>query len=174
IIEQRIPMTLVLEDDVILPPDMPVLLDALEKVVDPARPEVILLSPAQFGRSIKRPPVAGRCLREFVSGYYTSSYVLTLPAAKALEKELFPIHDVADCWKRLRRYRVVDLYGLDPFAVGQAQETFGSGTMADLGTVLKPGGLGAAVKLRRGIAEGCDIVYGWCRRHFRPYAGIDI
>lgn len=125
---------LVLEDDVVLPPDLAQFLSDCAAILDFARPEVWLLSPASArkgvaGRELLR---SGRVVFPFHSGVYASSYVLTAMAARALIGELYPVGDVADCWSRLQRYGIVDLSVATPPLIEQDQEQFGSSTTADL------------------------------------------
>src|SRR5690348_4758531 len=46
ILDQNLPAALILEDDVVLPPDTPVVLREIEKVINPRKPDLILLSDA--------------------------------------------------------------------------------------------------------------------------------
>jgi len=124
---------LVLEDDVVLPPDLAPFLSNCEEVLDLESPEVWLLSPARVkegavGRKLLR---QGRSVLPFRSGAYTSSYILTATAARALVAELYPVGDVADCWRRLQRYGVVELFVVTPPLIEQNQKDFGSSTTAD-------------------------------------------
>ena len=129
-IERGLEHALILEDDVTLPSNLKSFLNRCVKYLESNTPTVWLLSPA-VGRKTNMPPVsigAAHCLLPYRAGYYASSYLLTLPAARALLKELYPVGDVADCWKRMNRYRVVDLYVVSPPLIEQNQDKFGSST----------------------------------------------
>jgi hypothetical protein len=58
--------------------------------------------------------------------------MVTLEAARRLLAFLYPVADVADCWTRLRRHRVVDIHGVMPAAIIPDPATFGSWTRTDL------------------------------------------
>jgi len=124
IVARGIECALVLEDDVVLPRDLEAFLTDCEATLDLKSPAVWLLSPAKVrggvaGRMLLR---SGRNLFPLHSGVYTSSYILTATAAKALLAELYPVGDVADCWNRLQRYKVVDLSVAVPPLTKQNQE----------------------------------------------------
>jgi glycosyl transferase family 25 len=133
IIARDIPCALVLEDDVVLPADLSRVLDACAHMLDPKRAEVWLLSEANCNARVATTRFVdeGHMLCPYVSGYFASSYILTAAAAQALVAELYPIGDVADCWQRLRRYGVVDVYVLVPPLIHQDQAKFGSSTTTD-------------------------------------------
>jgi glycosyl transferase family 25 len=170
-----IPFALILEDDVSLPRELGEILGACAALLDKRRPEVWLLSPADGRREVPSERTVGprHVLLPYHRGFYTSSYLLTLSAAKALLAELYPIGDVADCWGRLSRYRVVDIGVLSPAVIHQDQEQFGSSTTLDYHAVIdrKLGSM-LLYKLRRMRAIVRDAVYAPYRRRWRPYAGL--
>jgi len=176
-IDRRVPCALVLEDDVRLPAELGSVLEASARTLDPCHPDVWLLSPAEGrqGASGERAIREGQLLLPYRSGFYTSSYLLTLAAAKALLAELYPVGDVADCWRRLNRYRVVDLFVLSPPLIHQEQERFGSSTTADyravIGTAL---GRKVIYMLRRTRTVVSDIFYAPYRRRLRRTSGLQV
>lgn len=173
-LDENLELALVLEDDVRLPTDLPELLAAYEGAADRVRPEVWLLSPAigVVDSSATELP-GGRCLRRYRSGYFTSSYLLTQAAAKALLAELYPVGDVADCWRRLDCYRVVDIRVVCPAAVEQDQQQFGSSTTDDYHEAIAGGWMAKVLyKVRRVRSILVDLTYGAYRRYVRPYGGL--
>jgi hypothetical protein len=99
--------------------------------------------------------------------------LLTLPAARSLLKELYPVGDVADCWKRMHRYNVVDLYVVTPPLIAQNQEEFGSSTTSDYRQTVRSDVMTKVVyKARRARTIGLDLFYAPYRRWLRPYSGI--
>lgn len=174
-IERGIDCALILEDDVVVPPDLGDFLDVCVAHLAPEKPSVWLLSPAE-GREADTARVSitpTHSLLPYRDGFYASSYLLTLPAARSLLKELYPVGDVADCWMRMHRYRVVDLYVVTPPLIAQDQEQFGSSTTAEIHQMNRSDLLGKlAYKLRRARAIGLDLLYAPYRRWLRPYCGI--
>lgn len=175
IIERGMDCALILEDDVNVPSALPAFLDEFAQRVETTQPSVWLLSPAAGDESVPSPVAIGGSHRllPYRSGYYTSSYIVTGSAARALLAELHPVADVADCWLRLARYRVVDLSVVSPPLIEQNQEEFGSSTTSDLCASGRSGALQKAIyKLRRVRAIVWDFLYAPYRRWFRPYAGL--
>jgi glycosyl transferase family 25 len=174
IIARELACALILEDDVVLPASLPCMIGELERTIHIGRPEVVLLSPAKgYKKSLKRRVFAGGYqILPYKDGYYTSSYIVTNLAAQTLLKELYPVGDEADCWLRLKRYKVADIYVLDPFLIEQNQSVFGSSTTEDLVKHLQHGFRSKVLfKARRVWAKSVDCIYGLYRRTFVPYAG---
>lgn len=173
--EEGIEAALILEDDVVLPPELPsILLDA-NKLLRRDRPEVWLLSPGRGkAGSGGHTLMDGKYqVQKYLSGYFTSSYVLNRAAARSLRTELYPVGDVADCWGRLARYRVADIFVVSPAVVKQDQSLFGSSTTDDFnqsfGAELAASWSYRALRVRTIVFES---VYAPYRRWFRPYSGI--
>lgn len=172
----EVPWALVLEDDVVIPPEMKAVLENCQPFLNVATPTVILLSPAEGVESKGANPVGtSHRLLQFKSGYFTSSYLLNHAAALALGKELAPVSDVADCWKRLDGYKVIDLLVLSPTLIEQDQMAFGSSTTADYHSVV---GFNSrtwfAYKFRRVFSVVWNIFYSRYRRWLKRYAGLRI
>lgn len=177
IIARNLACALIFEDDVILPPSLPVMIGELQNAINVRRPEVILLSPARGDdNSGKTRQLSGHYqILPYKDGYFTSAYIVTRLAAQTLLKELYPVGDEADCWLRMKRYKVVDLYVLNPSLVEQDQATFGSSTTQDMLQHMKRGFWHKLIfKARRAWAKTIDFFYGIYRRIFVPYAGIEI
>ena len=177
IIARNLSCALILEDDVILPPLLPPMIAEIERAIDVKRPEVLLLSPAKADKdSRERRQLSGDYqILPYKDGCFTSSYIVTQLAARTLLTELYPVGDEADCWLRMKRYKVVDLYVLDPFLVEQDRATFGSSTTDDVMRTLKRDlGNRLIFKTRRAWAKLIDCPYGIYRRNCVPYAGLDV
>lgn len=146
-----LPRALILEDDVILSAEVPDVLSALEDLLPQEDPIICLLSPAVFRPSPALADLGGdHALRQFQSGYFTSSYIVTQAAAAWLLNTLYPVSDVADCWARLERSGQIRILCVTPALIEQDQETFGSSTTTDIQAALKaPGRIAGAYKLRR-------------------------
>jgi glycosyl transferase family 25 len=177
IVERNLDCALILEDDVILPAMMPKMMLEIQNTINVDRPEVILLSPAigSHGRHDRRLPGGEFEMIPFKAGYYTSSYIVTHFAARALLKELYPVGDVADCWARLKSYKVVDLFVINPPLIEQNQTAFGSSTNEDNWKLKKKNALDKLIlKCRRAGSKFIDFFYAIYRRKVVPYAGIDL
>jgi glycosyl transferase family 25 len=172
--EERIRMALVLEDDVIMPPELPSLLSSLEPLLAANKPTVTLLSPAQSRKGRVVQLANGRQLLPFRKGYYAHGYVVTYSGARALLRFLYPVGDVADCWARLVRHKVVDVQVVEPPLLEQDRGAFGSSTTEGvLALGLASSLMGKAVfKARRAFWLACDSCIGAYDRRFRPYAGV--
>ena len=173
IVRRDLPYALILEDDVILPIDLSDKLQEIEGQLRVGHPEVLLLSPAKAEMSCPDDVRTSEhfSIAPFISGYWTSSYIVTNLAAQSLLKELHPVGDVADCWARLNRFKVVDLFALQPHLIEQEQETFGSSTTADFkpfaNSLTK-----ALYKLRRLRCVVLDRLSAPWRRRFHPYNDV--
>ena len=132
IIERQLPYALILEDDVELPDELPRIINALERRLDSTYRKVILLSPAAVDEKDAICFVRDYRITSFKSGCFAHAYIVTRSAASALLKFLYPVADVADCWTRLKRHRVVDIEGVTPAVIAQNQVAFGSSTTIDL------------------------------------------
>ncbi len=167
IIERNLPCALVLEDDVVLPPSLPQMLPRLRDALNMQRPEVVLLSPANgiFRSKQQRHVCEDHDLTPFESGYFTSSYILTNHAARALLKELYPVADTADCWNRMKAYKVVDIFAISPPLIQQNRDAFGSSTHEDTMNALKTlkmhGWRKAIFKMRRAFSKFIDALYAF-------------
>ncbi|MHB8789324.1 MAG: glycosyltransferase family 25 protein [Desulfobulbaceae bacterium] len=173
ILERDLPYALILEDDVILPGNLKVSIEFLEKVVDKHKAEIILLSPAagNFTKTNKVRCANSIILGQYTGGFYASSYIVTKYAAESLLKELFPIDDVADCWPRIKRYKIADIFVLKQPLIEQDQDTFGSSTTADYKGFSN---LGAKLiyKARRLRCVIMDFFQAAWRRQFHPYNNV--
>jgi glycosyl transferase family 25 len=176
IVARGIEAALVMEDDVVLPAELGVLLASCAAHVDAKRPEVWLLTAASVNESVRSvfESTTGHSLRRFRSGFAAGAYVVTLTGAQALLAELYPVGDVADCWERLVRFRVVDIFAFAPNPVWIDMERFGSSTVADFRRIYGENRLSRTLsfRLRRARAVVSEPLMAFWRRRFRPYAGV--
>lgn len=173
IIKEKIPCACILEDDVILPDNFISVLNKLEIKLNNLIPQVILLSPAIYKENAAIQIDENYQLKQYKSGYYTSSYIVNQAAAKTLFKELFPVNDVADCWKRLVKHKLVDIKVVIPTLVNQDQDTFGSSTTDD---IQKTYSYNKIQKLKfkfcRVFWLSMDGLLALYHRNIKPYGGI--
>ena len=114
----------ILEDDVELSSQLISTLCTVERWIDPAKPQVVLLNDHQnkYGdlpSGIHRSRFGGTC---------TDGYVLTRVAAKNLLEANLPIIVPCDTWWRWVRQGRIELYHAVPAVVRQKQDVFGSST----------------------------------------------
>ena len=132
--EERLPVACVFEDDALLGPDIKRVIDYVENVADPNKPQVFLLSnhtrdhvdglmgrkelDSASGQEVSLTPRAG--------DLGTEGYCLTLKAAENLLKTNYPLIVPCDGWSRFVRLGVIELCGVSPTMVSQNREDFGS------------------------------------------------
>lgn len=174
IIRRGLPMALVLEDDVLADERLPEVLDAIETLPLMSAPSVVLLSPAEGQLGDGRLLSKGVSLSAYRSGFYTHAYVVTLAAARALLKELYPVGDVADCWRRMQKHRVVDVFVVRPPLVTQQQSEFGSSTTLDQRAAIRQRTFLQKIhfKTRRAFWFFSDGLFALYHRTFTPYCGM--
>lgn len=114
---------LVLEDDVSIARHFPSALVRASDFIDTDKPQVVVFS--NWGNHNDDAPE--RIEKSPKNIWCTDAYLITLPAAKIIEHENFPVVTVADKWRRWERNNGVELYRIYPIAVRQCQETFSSG-----------------------------------------------
>lgn len=120
-VEEDVPVALVLEDDAALGPEFADNLREAAAFLDPARPQVLLFS----GHGIAEPE-GRRGIVGIESAWCTDAYCVTQAAAKLILKANFPVITVADSFKRWRRRFGLELYRAFPIAVRQEDVAFGS------------------------------------------------
>jgi len=175
ILERRLPMALVLEDDTFLSDGINAVLDCLQECMHSEHPMLTLLSPVHETKGVARALGSNHQMFPFSRGFSTIGYVITEAGARALAKFLYPVGDVADCWRRLQRHGVIDLYAVTPPLALYDYEVFGSTTNTDIEKWLKSRAWWwkCPFKARRAFWLGVDQVLAFFDRHFRPYAGLD-
>lgn len=121
IVRERIPVACVFEDDVVFTGDVKDALSRVRAFVDPARPQVVLLS--DHGR---KGAAGGGGILRITRGLGTEAYVVTLAAAQALRRCLRPMTRACDAWDRWAALGAVELFGLYPAVTDQAWDLFES------------------------------------------------
>jgi len=124
-IEMRLPVALILEDDVVLDDRFPSALKRVAAFLDPHRPQVVAFS----GYGIENGSVLPEEIRPERAIWCTDAYCLTLPAAELMFRANWPVLTVSDSFKRWRRWFGLELYRALPTTVRQADETFASGNV---------------------------------------------
>jgi glycosyl transferase family 25 len=118
VVERKLPYALILEDDAWMNPNVPQLLKAIERQYPPSEENVFLftwfnaLGSRQLGQLWSSYHVA-----DVKSAFCTHGYVVSNAAAEALAKALHPVRHLADCWKWLRRHRVVRVLSVVPTCI---------------------------------------------------------
>ncbi|PHM44705.1 glycosyltransferase family 25 protein [Xenorhabdus miraniensis] len=117
IIDNNIPISLVLEDDVIFDNNLTAVLSSLEK--DPqalsSNPFVFLLNKTnEYFDSFKKPLTDEHTIVNVIDSAGAFGYILNLAAAKNLYQYLQPVRFVADEWKIFREHNVIKLKGIIP------------------------------------------------------------
>lgn len=178
VVNRDLPYALILEDDVILPDNFEYIIKKITPVLKSDIPEVILLSPGVGDISAKEKIAryidSNYKILPYKSGYFTSSYIINQLAARVLLKELFPIGDVADCWPRLKRHKIVDISILYPNLIEQDQDTYGSSTNTDIRSSFKNSSdlNWFKHKFCRAFWLTIDYLHAAYNRTFNSYAGI--
>ena len=103
-VDEKIQYSCILEDDVVLKENFKSTVERVEKWIDTEKSQVILLS------NHTSEPENGEEIRGGAGGLCSDSYIITLPAAKALLKENLPICVPCDHWGRWVRHGTIKLY----------------------------------------------------------------
>jgi len=115
--ESNITHALVLEDDAWLNPNIPQLLEAIEKQYTADQANIFLLSWASAVRQPYRRIWAGYGLQPVRTAQCAHAYVISRSAATELLQVLYPVHIVADCWEWIIKHGVARVFALTPPAV---------------------------------------------------------
>lgn len=113
---------LVFEDDVVLGPGFRETLARVEKFLDPAKPQLVVLS----GYGVENAETLPQEIRAEKSIWCADAYVLTAAAARLILKANDPVITVADSFKRWHRRFGLELYRALPATVRQDDVTFAS------------------------------------------------
>ncbi|WP_349609583.1 glycosyltransferase family 25 protein [Cupriavidus sp. DF5525] len=128
---------LVLEDDALLGDDLPAVLADLQQHLDPARPDVVLLSHIdKYTRWGTRQLGSDRKLvRRYGEWWRAHGYVVTRAAAQRLLDGLQPLWCAADYWSAFEKRGLVSVRAVVPYCIGLtelADESALEGHRADL------------------------------------------
>ena len=120
-VEGNVPCALIFEDDSVLAPEFPETLKAIEKVLDPTKPQVYILN--TWGIDVEALPPG---IHRVKNAWCTDGYVITLAGAKLMLEKNEPIIGVCDSWKRFARWWGLELNIVKPAVVKQANDIFAS------------------------------------------------
>lgn len=104
--EDDIDCACILEDDNVYRDNFKVVLGDVERLIDPTKPQVVLLSNCTDDRCFGNETQ----LKKAKGDQWTSSYVITRPAAKAMLNANLPIQAPCDSWQRWTRRGIISLY----------------------------------------------------------------
>jgi len=124
-VEERIPIALIFEDDILLSRQFPRALAKVSLSADVSKPQVFLFTWSQ-SQSID---VHDNCefkIARVPSALRADAYVITLPAAKAIFNINYPVVTMNDWWGRWRRRNLIDLFRVVPTTSTQRQGEFTS------------------------------------------------
>ena len=167
IIRKNYDFALILEDDAVLPSNLPPILSEIEARLSADDPIVVLLSEANTESGSTQILHGNYKLAKFRSGYYGSSYIVTHLASQRLVNELYPVAHVPDPWNRMSRFGIVNFSVVRPAVISQDQRQFGSSTTEGIKELFNGDRFGMhKYKLRRArnIVWDAVSVFG---RHFR-------
>jgi glycosyl transferase, family 25 len=118
---QALPVALVLEDDALLGHQLLKVVDRLLPMIDPSKPEIVLLSHIgrSYGWGTERVDKTHRLVRPYIA-HGAHGYLITRAAACAMLAALQPVRVAADDWGYFVRARVVSVRALIPYAIGTA------------------------------------------------------
>lgn len=108
-----IDIALVLEDDVLVSPNIKDVLTQIEGFVDKQKPQVFILSCYDKDRCQKT------AIEPIHNATCTDGYVITLPAAKVILKANYPVVTVADSWSRWEKALGLEVFQCMPVSVRQ-------------------------------------------------------
>lgn len=121
IVDENLPMALVLEDDACLLPDIKPVLQALENALQPSLPRIVLLSGAAELSDRFMLKTGDYSFGPVTSAVYLAhAYVLTFESAKRMLEALSPVVQVADDWGWISRHTGIDLFACHPAMAFQA------------------------------------------------------
>lgn len=119
IVEHNIPVAIIFEDDALIGHQFLKVLDQLIPTMALNEPEIVLLT--HVGRySAWSPRKVDKIhyLYKPYAAYGAHAYVITIGAARALAKELFPIYTFADDWGNIQKLKLAKVSALVPYCVG--------------------------------------------------------
>ena len=155
-LDESIPYACILEDDVVLKPAFGAQLEFVASHINPASPQVILLS------NHTPEHCETQRLKETRADMFTEAYVVTQAAAKALLQANLPMQVPCDHWGRWVKRGVIQLYHAFPTVATQDQVTFASSTSEGR---VNPNTLSRYAyfchKVKRAFGRSLDIALEW-------------
>jgi glycosyl transferase family 25 len=135
--EKNISHALILEDDAWLNPNLPELLNAIDKKYSSEQKNVFLFT---WFSAISQLNIQTLWSNYHVAkvkvAYCAHGYVVSNAAAGALINVLYPVCHVADCWGWLRRHQIVNIFAVFPTCI-TADLSYETGTTAELKLMVK-------------------------------------
>ena len=129
-VEDGLPMACVLEDDVVLDGRVSQLLSSLEQMIDPARPQLVLLS-NHTGNAIAKPDDEAFGFVPSAGAMFAEGYVLTRQAAANLLMANCPMIVPADHFGRWVKTGAIELYHSYPTVCRQDKVSFETSTQPE-------------------------------------------
>ena len=127
-IEEDIPVALVLEDDIVIESGFTELLGKAKEFLDPSRPQILQFSAWKDGRDGNDVPDG---IVEEDGLFCTDAYCVTLAAARLILKVNSPVITVADSFRRWHKRFGLELFRIYPTTVRQDNDTFGTNISGD-------------------------------------------
>jgi glycosyl transferase family 25 len=118
IIDEKIPIALILEDDAVLPDNIKDVLKDIEKFNKKSnKPNLILLTKVEKYISSFCKKLENINLYKFHKGWLAYGYIINRKGAEILLKHLYPVKVVADHWLYIKFYTKLSLYCVVPHVV---------------------------------------------------------
>lgn len=122
LIQNNTPASLILEDDALLHPDLPKVLQPLgERIAAEDKPVVYLLTHLiRYKRGPALPVATGYALHPMVDACCAHGYLINNAAAKEMLQLFSPITYPIDAWKRIAETGRIRIKGLNPYVIGHS------------------------------------------------------
>lgn len=119
IVENNIPVALVLEDDALIGHQFIQIMDRLIPTLASSIPEIVLLTHVgRYSAWLPRKIDKIHYLFKPYAAYGAHGYLITLAAARALMHELVPVYTYADDWRNIQRLKLARVSALVPYCIG--------------------------------------------------------
>lgn len=118
-VEHNIPIALILEDDALIGHQFLKIMDRLVPKMTMSEPEIVLLTHVgRYSAWWPRKVDKIHYLFKPYSAFGAHGYLITLAAACALVRGLFPIHTFPDDWGNIQRSKMSRVSALVPYCIG--------------------------------------------------------